>query len=434
MSHSSNPAPREVARWLKLLARAPTASLLVSFGQRLRSSREFCEGFLRVLDERPPASGALRDIHGAVRAIRASLARKPNDPDPALGSRWDVTDVAIRVLTRGTGLSRFVMFGANVGRSAAQCDAFLHAYASIPNPSQDLVRVAEAVRVISAQLRSNGDSQAESCGKLNLHLRPLLLACFLVFTASAGLHRYAVEEANWETYATRVGGHRTIQLPDGSIVEMNTRSTIRYRDSRGFREVELAAGEARFKVVHDPTRAFAVFAGDTVILDVGTEFSIRAWENGKVETTVVEGVVAVYHSAPRSPLQRLMHPHVVPSGEGKQVSAGHQLTAEGGSTLLKEVSPEEIRVHEAWRNDELEIGDRTLAEMVSEINRYSERQIRIVDPKVGSTLVGGSMRLKSRDVDGALMKLRAVLPIEVSVASQGERAGVELEIYGAKAE
>ena len=59
------------------------------------------------------------------------------------------------------------------------------------------------------------------------------------------------------------------------------------------RLVELQRGEALFEVAHDPKRPFEVTANRVTSRAVGTKFSVRLYEDERVETVVAEGRVLV---------------------------------------------------------------------------------------------------------------------------------------------
>lgn len=88
-----------------------------------------------------------------------------------------------------------------------------------------------------------------------------------------------------------------LTLPDGTIVWMNTASTLTYpvAFTGGERRVVLN-GEAYFEVAHDPSVPFKVTAHGTEITVTGTRFNISAYLSDKtVTTTLLEGGVAVRH-------------------------------------------------------------------------------------------------------------------------------------------
>ena len=86
---------------------------------------------------------------------------------------------------------------------------------------------------------------------------------------------------------------QTQSLPDGSVITLNTRSTIVYpgRFTSNIRPVSLQ-GEAFFKVSPDKTKPFIIKVNDVTVRVVGTSFNIKS-RNGKTEVIVETGIVQV---------------------------------------------------------------------------------------------------------------------------------------------
>jgi transmembrane sensor len=101
---------------------------------------------------------------------------------------------------------------------------------------------------------------------------------------TAGLTRSA-------RYSTRLGEVRTVALQDGSVVTLNTQSTIDVAYSRRDRRIQLISGEALFDVAKDASRPFLVSAGLAEVRAVGTSFTVSRVGAEPVEVMVREGVV-----------------------------------------------------------------------------------------------------------------------------------------------
>jgi transmembrane sensor len=88
-----------------------------------------------------------------------------------------------------------------------------------------------------------------------------------------------------------------VMLPDGSLVYLNTGSTISYSDDFGThdREVELK-GEGFFDVKHNAAKPFRVHSSDVTVKVLGTAFNVNAYPDKKdVTVTVARGLVEVAH-------------------------------------------------------------------------------------------------------------------------------------------
>lgn len=108
-------------------------------------------------------------------------------------------------------------------------------------------------------------------------------------------HAYREMSSQVARMETPAGQRVTMQLPDGTMVQLNAGTTLEYPQvfSRGIRRVKLS-GEAMFDVSHDTQRPFVVetFASEIEVL--GTRFNVLSDEqNARFSTTLVEGRVQV---------------------------------------------------------------------------------------------------------------------------------------------
>lgn len=262
--------------------------------------------------------------------------------------------------------------------------------------------------------------------------RPRLLALLgiLAVVLAAGVTwRMYSERSGWSSVSTAIGDYRRLPLSDGSTLELNTATEVRYRLTEHVRLLDLTAGEARFRVAHDPQRPFIVSARDTVIRDVGTEFTVRIRENGKVDVLVSEGSVAVSHWPRGGRVSELLRGRDVPLAGGTPVPEKRLLTDDGGRFATVDMSRAKVEAHDAWRNNMLIFEDAPLRDIVEDFNRYNRRKLEIVDPAMGSVQFGG--RYRPRDVEGFLQNLSAVMPVRVSEDYE-DRGNVVLRLYPAQ--
>ena len=96
-------------------------------------------------------------------------------------------------------------------------------------------------------------------------------------------------------YRTRTGERRNIEVAGSVSVELNTRTSIDLRPgSDGIEAIELLAGEAIIAKQSDPTRAFAVLAGDGRATATRASFNIRK-DGDTVCVTCIQGDVRIQH-------------------------------------------------------------------------------------------------------------------------------------------
>ncbi len=150
-------------------------------------------------------------------------------------------------------------------------------------------------------------------------------------------------------YRTGTGEQRRLTLADGSLVEMNTQTSLSVRYSAAERQVTLAGGEATFTVQADPQRPFIVAAAGGETRAIGTVFDVRR-DGGVVCVTCLEGKVEV-----RRHTSTVLLP------------AQHVRYSDAGLGAVATVDPDLIT---GWRQGILVFRDETLAGVVAELNRY----------------------------------------------------------------
>lgn len=88
------------------------------------------------------------------------------------------------------------------------------------------------------------------------------------------------------------GEIRTEMLPDGSIVHLNSSSTISYADNFVSKRDLKLSGEAYFIVKADPEHPFSVHVGGSTVTAKGTKFNVSAYPSDpQIRTVLVEGKV-----------------------------------------------------------------------------------------------------------------------------------------------
>jgi transmembrane sensor len=181
------------------------------------------------------------------------------------------------------------------------------------------------------------------------------------------------------TYATAIGGHKTVTLDDGSLIELNTATVLRVSDG-GQRKVWLDRGEAYFQVKHDPARPFVVMASGHRVTDIGTKFMVRR-NTASLEVAVVEG--RVRFDAADKPIQSattLLNP-----GDVAVASAGSLSVINKPARILSD----EL----GWRRGVLVFNHTTLAEAAAEFNRYNREKLAVFDPAVAHVTIGGTFQM-----------------------------------------
>jgi transmembrane sensor len=174
-------------------------------------------------------------------------------------------------------------------------------------------------------------------------------------------------------YGTPIGAIATVPMTDGSKITLNTDSQVRVALTNTARYVELKQGEAFFDVAKDFKRPFIVNAGGKRIIAVGTQFSVRR-NVDDIEVIVTEGKVRIEGSG-----ETLLTP-------GAIAHAGE------GGVLVQRKSIPEVEEQLSWRAGLLMFRDRSLADAITEFNRYNARKIVIDDPAIAAMKIEGNFR------------------------------------------
>jgi len=191
-------------------------------------------------------------------------------------------------------------------------------------------------------------------------------------------------------YSTTVGGHQSVQLPDGTRVDLNTNTSLKVNLSSKARSIALERGEAYFQVARDPHRRFEVVAGKSRITDLGTKFSVR-YDADQIRVVVKEGSVNV--EAPDR------------DGQMRSVSADADsiVVARADGMLILHQNSIDIENKLSWRVGVLTFNQQSLGEAAEEFNRYNNKRIVVVGP-ARQLRIGGSVRLDNGDVFTTLLR------------------------------
>jgi transmembrane sensor len=197
-----------------------------------------------------------------------------------------------------------------------------------------------------------------------------LAAAATVLLAVVGVWLWRGTEAS-DAYATAIGEQRTIQLADGSTIELNSQSSVQVRLAEHRRDVMLLEGQALFRVAKDRSRPFVVHAGDAEVRAVGTEFDVYRKQGGTV-VTVVEGRVETNDESGAPPIL---------------LSAGEQLTV--APHMVTKPMRTDTAVATAWLQKHLVFEETPLSDVAEQFNRYSRRPLVIDDHTLQQVKISG---------------------------------------------
>lgn len=163
-------------------------------------------------------------------------------------------------------------------------------------------------------------------------------------------------------HVTGSGEVKSVQLSDGSNIELGPDSAVAIDYRAGQRTVRLLAGRAMFEVRHDPHRVFRVAAGDVSTRVLGTGFEVRKIKRGAT-VAVLHGRVAVDSQTGNALLQAGDWVSV-DGTEG--ITHGHQIPQLTGSWSRRSIILQNRTIEDAidelrpWFNGRIILADRDL--------------------------------------------------------------------------
>jgi transmembrane sensor len=186
--------------------------------------------------------------------------------------------------------------------------------------------------------------------------------------------------------ATAVGEQRTLNLEDGTRVELNTDSRLMVQYNHDTRTVVLESGEAYFQVAHE-RRPFMVIAGDRKIVALGTAFTVRRDQASDDELTVtlIEGRVAVAPAASNNA------PASEPGSAVTVLNAGQRLRAR--PHVRPTVETASVEKATGWMRGQLIFDHTPLGEAAAEFSRYNKIKVTVASPEAAAIPIGGIFRI-----------------------------------------
>ncbi|HEX5776107.1 MAG TPA: FecR domain-containing protein, partial [Caulobacteraceae bacterium] len=216
----------------------------------------------------------------------------------------------------------------------------------------------------------------------------VVVAAVLTLAPLMGLTGYG--SLATQTYRTGVGQQATVTLSDGSVVTLNTDTRLRTHAAKGRRLVHLDRGQAFFRVAKDPLHPFIVTAAGRTVTALGTAFDVRV-DQKTFEVTVVEGKVRVEAPPPPIELPSAGGPKRKPPPQPADLGAGVQLVATLDApswTVARTDTAREV----SWLRGYVVFQKARFADVVAEMNRYSDKKLVVDDPALAAVSISGAFR------------------------------------------
>ena len=167
---------------------------------------------------------------------------------------------------------------------------------------------------------------------------------------------------------TRPGETRQIALNDGTRIELSGGSRLRY-DRNDTRTATLEAGQALFRVRHDPAAPFELQSGAVSIRDMGTVFDVRR-QGQRLDVAVAEGAVSL-----------------APLGQRIALTAGQAIRLDEGRHQLTRVSVDPAMVG-GWREGYLDLDGETVGTIAARLQSAYGMRLAVEGPLVDRSITG----------------------------------------------
>ncbi|MES2275412.1 MAG: FecR domain-containing protein [Bacteroidota bacterium] len=196
-------------------------------------------------------------------------------------------------------------------------------------------------------------------------------------------HLQPNRQAQQSVYYSPIGRKKSVTLPDGTVVLLNSGSQLTLLPGYGqhMRSVTLA-GEAYFTVVHDPKSPFSVHTPGFDVNDLGTVFNVKAYAGDRTsEAVLIKGSVEVVLKnkfssrvllAPNKKLIILNHP--LPEDlaiKTEQPRAEYKVTGIANNVFKNSI------VETDWTNDKLSFYDQQFEDIVPVIERWYDVKLMV---------------------------------------------------------
>ncbi|MDB9953898.1 FecR domain-containing protein [Porticoccaceae bacterium] len=230
------------------------------------------------------------------------------------------------------------------------------------------------------------------------------------------------------SYTTALGEQQTIDLPDGSAMQINTNSQVEVSYTETARIIRLVHGEAYFDVAPNKQKPFSVYAGNGVVTAVGTAFSVFL-DNEKIDVIVEEGSVALAsrpgglnlsgsnlngsnlngsNSSGNNSIAQANNQLQAPLGE---ITAGQKAVFEKTVESLEMVAPAAMQRKLSWLQGRLSFAGEPLSIVVASVSRYTGVTIDIDDPGLRQLPIAGSFNVG--EVDAMIEALEIMIDLRI---------------------
>jgi len=201
-----------------------------------------------------------------------------------------------------------------------------------------------------------------------------------------------------------------IQLPDGTVVWMNSGTVLSYSPdfSPTNRSIRLE-GEAFFSVKHDSIHPFVVKTTSVNIKVLGTSFNVEAYNDSlhQTNTTLVSGKVEIQD------LKNQKLAQLVPG----QIA---RFSKQKGEIKIATV---DTSFYTCWKNGYIMFNNSPLEEIIQKMERWYNVKFVIQNPKIKNLRYSGTI-LRGKPIDQILEIMKITANIKYTIAIRSKSANI----------
>lgn len=228
-----------------------------------------------------------------------------------------------------------------------------------------------------------------------------------------------------QTVEVPYGSKSRIVLPDGSVVNLNSGSSLKYSGS-GFnsssRSVYLT-GEGFFNVTKDSERPFYVTTPGIKVKVTGTSFNVKAYpEENTEEATLVTGKIEIYASSDRTETGKVIP--LKPNQSAVFLKSKNDFLTKDSNMFNQENIPVKLisvnlqpysRTEQtfSWKESKLVFDNEPFSSLVTKIERWYDVKITVNFPELQSVRFTG--KFDKETLEQVLNALVTITPFNYSI-------------------
>lgn len=198
----------------------------------------------------------------------------------------------------------------------------------------------------------------------NRYLKIFSVAASLLICLSIGAGWLFLKEKEpvMVSVATAEGEMLSLTLPDGSLVTLNSQSSLSYAEGfKGTERTVFLDGEALFDVAKDKEKRFVVKSDTVSVCVYGTKFNVQAYDsNENVEISLLEGSVKVKAMERQAELQ-----------------PGEQAVFNRNTFEMKKAKVD-VNAFASWKSGRIYFKDKPFSEITSLLERKFGQKVYIM--------------------------------------------------------